>query len=177
VDIGTVVIAAATVVTAVATGVSALVAWHAWRGRLSTEWVFLWALSQQGERVLEVTITIVNGTSTTIAGGRVSADAKLVKQVVPASNQEKHESWAHNEAPLGSTVGPGKRVDFRVAIQLDWAALSTVRSRRLFRRSSSDVPLRIQVTVFSRSARRWRRKFSTKIEAPKEMIAAENAKA
>lgn len=94
-DAWTIVIAAATAVTAFATCVSAFVSWTAWRGRLAVEWEWHWA-TEKGQRTLEVRPTIVNGTSTTVQAGRVSFDKSLVKNVLAGNPpQAKHESWPH----------------------------------------------------------------------------------
>jgi hypothetical protein len=171
-DAGTVIIAVATVITGAATCVSAFVMWDQWRGRISAEWEWYWS-GDAAKRTLELTATIVNETSSTLQAGVVTIDRVPVSSVSAGNPpREKHESWPANQAPLTTDVGPHKRQGFRIVIQLDWAALSSLPVKRRFRRSRSDTLLRSQITVVSRSARRWRRTFTAQIEIPRQMIDA-----
>lgn len=58
-DTGTIIIAAATIVTGIATCISAFVSWDEWRGRLDVEWDWYWSTDNSGQRTLEVRPIVV----------------------------------------------------------------------------------------------------------------------
>jgi hypothetical protein len=166
-DVGTVIIAAATVVTAVATCVSAFVGWAAWQGRIAAEWDWAWS-GDPHDRILEIGATIVNQTATKVEATVAKAEGAPVVSF-HCSSMNKDETWAQNEAPIFADIAAHQRTKFRLFAHPDWRALRDRRAR-LIGRSKSAATLRIQVTVVSRSARRWNRTFTARIAIPRQII-------
>jgi len=164
---GTFVALTATVITAVATSVSAYVAWQLWRGRLTVDWHYAWSLSATGERTLEVKLTVHNETSSIV-------DIRFAEVIgagvvnVRRPNQDKHESWGASQVPIFTEVAPHKNASATIYVTLDWRALDS--SRRSLFSSKRNAMLRIQTTLASRSSRRRTRKITSHIPIPKEMI-------
>jgi hypothetical protein len=165
-DWGTVIIAIATVVTGIATCISAYVTWWMWRGALAVDWGYMWNV-RDGKKTLEVEITVHNETSSIF-------DIKTVEVRHPAAviekgGRAKDGSWSPHIVPIFKEVPSKKSVRSVVHVAFDWPALATSKRRSFF--SSQIVELPIQATLVSRSSRRQRRRFTTLFPISRKMIA------
>lgn len=164
-DTGTIIIAVATVVTGIATCVSAFVTWRSWRGRLSVDWGRSWTLSNH-KRTLNIDVTVHNDTSSTV-------DIATIEILDPSATiiqggRYKDASWAPNIVPIHTEVPPRTSAKAAVQVALDWRVLASSKSRLMS--SKRTTKLRVQTTLASRSSRRRQRKFRSHIPIAREMI-------
>lgn len=167
-EIAVYIAAGAGVFTALATGVSAWIAWRQHLGQLSVDWHLEWRSDKEVRRLF-VECTVHN--RTTISFGPSSMVVTGAAAEVRPSRGEKHESWPTNEASLGSTkVSPNQSERYSCTIFLDWPSLQNQLHSERFRSSKRSISVRIKVTLWSMSSRRRKRSFTTRIKVPARTI-------
>lgn len=154
----------ATGITALATTVSAYVAWQTWRGRLTVDWSYTWSTREE-RRILEVRLTAHNETSSIIDLRTVEASGIPIADV--RTSREKHESRAADKAPLMIQAPPRKSVGVTVYVEPEWALLLNKARSRFARKSFR---LKTKLVVASRSGRGRPRSISNHIPLQREMI-------
>ena len=157
--------------TAVATGVTAYVVWHQWRGAIQVEWEPAWhdMYEKSIPPHLEVRITIRNYHNFGIQAQSASAMRCPVLNVTRDDKLRKHESWGPHQTPLDLDVEPGASKSCTVLVFPDWKSLAKRKSVTM--RPNSSTALRIQVCIASKARKRMRIRAHTTIAIPNERIA------
>lgn len=157
--------------TAIATGVTAYVVWHQWRGAIQVEWESAWhdMYEKSIPPNLEVRITIRNYYNFGIHVQSASVMRCPVMDVTRDPKIRKHESWEPHQTPLGLDVEPGTSESCTVTIVPDWKSLAKRKS--VMRWPKSSTALRVQISIASKARKRIRRNYHTTIDVSNERIA------
>lgn len=161
------------VLTALFTGLGAWLVWRQQKDRITVEWDIEYA----NDTTLSVSGYVRNHTASTLKVWRIDASGPI-KDVQPSSKEHKHSSWAFNASPLRCEPPPGGVASFSVKVTPDWEVLAErsdcwhsrlwTRFARavwisLSRRVHHGPSLRFQITIDSKSNRRFRRRMSEKM--------------
>jgi hypothetical protein len=169
------------ILTALFTGLGAWLVWRQQKDPITVEW----DIEYPNDNTLWVRGNVRNHTDSTLKVWRLDAIGPIM-DVQPSSKEPKHSSWASNASPLHCEPPPGGVASFSVKVTPDWETLAE-RSNRwhsrlrtkfahavwksLSRRVHHGASLHFQITIDSKSNRRFRRRMSEKV-----FIAPETAK-
>lgn len=157
----------ATAITAVATSASAYIAWRKWRGAITANWDFTWDSGE--DRSLRVECVVYNFQDSALRPLQIKV-LKPSSVTVQTDSREKHESWPANAHYLNGEILPNGKTRYLASVRFDWQELADNPSRRLVTRAISDTPLRIQITLASKSSLRRKIKLTAQIKLPRKMI-------
>lgn len=174
------------VLTAAFTGWGAYLVWSQQRDKITFEWNEEYSSETNS---IVVRCTLRNHTGATLNAFRVDVSGKV--KGVETGRDSKHESWAAQSAPLRCTPEPGKEGSFSFTVLPDWAALKvqTDRWHSRFRtwiaqhawqsfsvRVHHGASLHFQITIDSRSNKRFRRRIKDTIFISPQTIERKLAK-
>lgn len=115
-------------VTAIATAMTALIMWRQMRGDIIFEQESRYDWNDGKPSGLAVRFEVRNKTDSSIRLHRVVVLGLPLVAVFTGQKNDKHESWGLNAAPSSlHEVGPGQSGSFSVSVKPDWASWRSVR--------------------------------------------------
>jgi len=173
--------------TALFTGLSVWLIWHQQRDRITAEWDFSYSSvpEAKGPSRIWVRGSIRNGTGSTLKVWRIDVKGPVIA-VEPNGKEEKHSSWAASALPLHCEPAPGATASFSAMVTPDWVKIHAQQqrwaarawtwfARRVWKLSSSSIrvhhgaSLHFQITIDSKSNRRFRRRMEETMNITPEM--------